>query len=96
MCSSDLQGPTTEIKAMVGTRTIRATLPEIPPAELERLPGVASVERRGEAVVLVCSDSDATIRALLAEHPEARDLEIRGAGLEQAFLQLTVDGEEDE
>ena len=90
------QGPTTEIKAMVGTRTIRATLPEIPPAELERLPGVASVERRGEAVVLVCSDSDATIRALLAEHPGARDLEIRGAGLEQAFLQLTVDGEEDE
>jgi ABC-2 type transport system ATP-binding protein len=39
--------------------------------------------------VLHCSDSDAAIRALLAAFPAARDLEISGAGLEQAFLQLT-------
>jgi ABC-2 type transport system ATP-binding protein len=90
------QGPTTEIKAMVGTRTIRATLPGIPVAQLERLPGVASVERRGEAVVLVCADSDAAIRALLEEQPEARDIEIKGAALEHAFLQLTGGGEENE
>ena len=43
-------------------------------------------ERRGEAVVLVCSDSDAAIRALLAAEPQARDIEITGAGLEEAFL----------
>ena len=35
-------GPPTEIKAMVGTRTIRATLPGVPLEGLERLPGVAS------------------------------------------------------
>ncbi len=85
-------GPTTEIKAMVGTRTIRATLPGTPLARLEALPGVASAERRGDAVVLNCSDSDAAIRALLRDHPAARDIEIGGAALEQAFLQLTVDG----
>ncbi len=39
--------------------------------------------------MLHCPDSDATIRALLAAHPGVRDIEIAGAGLEQAFLQLT-------
>jgi ABC-2 type transport system ATP-binding protein len=82
-------GPTTEIKAMVGVRTIRATLPDVAVAELEQLSGVTSAERRGEAIVLHCADSDAAIRALLAAHPGVRDIEITGAGLEQAFLQLT-------
>jgi ABC-2 type transport system ATP-binding protein len=84
-------GPPTEIKAMVGSRTIRATLPGADLDALGQLPGVSGAERRGEAVVLSCSDSDAAIRALLAEHPEARDIEIAAAGLEEAFLQLTGD-----
>jgi ABC-2 type transport system ATP-binding protein len=82
-------GPTTEIKAMVGVRTIRATLPGVELAALERLPGVSSAEHRGEAIVLHCGDSDAAIRALLQTYPGVRDIEIGGAGLEQAFLQLT-------
>ena len=42
-------GPPTEIKAMVGTRTIRATLPGVDLDELERLPGVTRgrAPRRG-------------------------------------------------
>lgn len=87
-------GPPSEIKAMVGQRTIRATLPGVQADELQRLPGVSAVERRGEAVVLACADSDAAIRALLGAHPEARDIEIEAAGLEQAFLTLTGDGQE--
>jgi ABC-2 type transport system ATP-binding protein len=83
-------GPTTEIKARVGLRIIRATLPDVPEEELARLPGVTSAEHRGEAVVLRCSDSDATIRALLEEYPAARDIEITGAGLEEAFIELTA------
>jgi ABC-2 type transport system ATP-binding protein len=85
-------GPTTEIKAMVGSRTIRTTLPDADLEALERLPGVSGAERRGEAIVLACADSDEAIRALLAAYPEARDIEILAAGLEQAFLQLTSDG----
>jgi len=87
-------GPTTEIKALVGTRKIRATLPDVPLESLEKLPGVTRAERRGEAVVLASSDSDASLRKLLEEFPEARDIEVRGAGLEEAFLQLTGDVEE--
>jgi ABC-2 type transport system ATP-binding protein len=86
-------GPPTEIKAMVGSRTIRATLPNVPIEELERLPGVTWAELRGEAIVLVCSDSDRAVRALLERFPTARDLEITGADLEQAFLQLTAEEE---
>jgi ABC-2 type transport system ATP-binding protein len=84
-------GPSTEIKATVGTRTIRATLPDADAEALGRLPGVTAVSRRGDAVILNCSDSDAAIRAFLAGQPSARDIEVTGAGLEEAFLQLTGD-----
>jgi ABC-2 type transport system ATP-binding protein len=87
-------GPTTEIKAMVGLRTIRATLPDVDIGELERLPGVNSAERRGDAIVLHCADSDGAIRALLQAYPGVRDIEIAGAGLEQAFLLLTAESSE--
>ena len=82
-------GPTTEIKARVGSRTIRATLPDVPDGALLALAGVATVQRRGAAITLRCADSDAAIRALLAAYPAAGDLEISGAGLEEAFLELT-------
>jgi ABC-2 type transport system ATP-binding protein len=84
-------GPTNEIKAMVGSRTIRATLPDVDSQALSALTGVSGVERRGEAVVLSCSDSDAAIRTLLAAYPQIHDIEIAAAGLEQAFLELTSD-----
>ena len=87
-------GPATEIKATVGLRTIRATLPNADADALRRLPGANSVDLRGEAIVLHCADSDAALRALLAAHPSARDLEVTGAGLEEAFLQLTGDIDE--
>jgi ABC-2 type transport system ATP-binding protein len=86
-------GPTTEIRAMVGTRTIRATLPAVAVDALAALPGVNNAERHGEAVILRCADSDVAIRALLAAHPDARDIEINAAGLEQAFLTLTGEGD---
>jgi ABC-2 type transport system ATP-binding protein len=88
-------GPTTEIKGRVGTRTIRATLEHVGVAELGALGGVSSAERRGESVILRCSDSDRAIRELLAGYPAARDIEITGAGLEEAFLALTSDPDAD-
>ncbi len=87
-------GPTTEIKARVGTRTIRMTLPDADAAELAVLAGVATAERHGESVIMRCTDSDLAIRALLERYPSARDIEITGAGLEEAFLELTSDGDD--
>jgi ABC-2 type transport system ATP-binding protein len=82
-------GSPTEIKAMVGARKIRATLPSPAVRELEQLEGVSRAERHGETVVLTCTDSDRAIRALLSRYPAARDIEIAGAALEEAFVELT-------
>ena len=84
-------GPATEIKAKVGSRSIRATLPGVDLAELRALPGVLNAERHGEAITLSCSDTDAALGALLSSFPGTRDVEVRGASLEEAFLELTVD-----
>jgi ABC-2 type transport system ATP-binding protein len=84
-------GPTNEIKATVGRRSIRAVLPDADRSALARLPGVAAVDLRGEGIALSCTDSDRAIRALLDHFPAVRNIEITGAGLEEAFLQLTGD-----
>ncbi len=84
-------GPATEIKANVGLRTIRATLPAADVGALSALPGVTSVETRGDGIVLSCTDSDTALRAFLPAFPGARDIEVSGAALEDAFLQLTAD-----
>ena len=87
-------GSPAEIKGMVGRRRIRALLPDVDLAELEQLDGVVRAERRGASVSLSCSDSDAAIRGLLARYPAAREIEIFGAGLEEAFVELTAEEEE--
>jgi ABC-2 type transport system ATP-binding protein len=86
-------GPATEIKARAGSRTIRATLPGAGSALFGALPGVVSAERHGDVVLLSCSDADAALRALLGSFPGARDIEVRGGSLEEAFLELIADEE---
>ncbi len=85
-------GPATEIKAKVSGRTIRATLPGVDITQLTGLPGVTAAERHGEAVALSCADSDQALRALLGRFAEAHDIEVLGAGIEEAFLALTGEG----
>ena len=95
-------GPATEIKAKVSGRILRATIPVAGPADpadtaaLAALPGVTNAERHGEAVILTCADSDLTLRALLSRFPAARDIEVAGAGIEEAFMALTADDNDDE
>jgi ABC-2 type transport system ATP-binding protein len=82
-------GSTTEIKARVGRKTIRASLPDVALEDLARLPGVTNTERHGDTVILTCHDSDAALRTLLSQFPGVRDIEVQGANLEAAFLALT-------
>ncbi|MGA5298624.1 ABC transporter ATP-binding protein [Nucisporomicrobium flavum] len=83
-------GTAAQVKAMASGRTVRATWPGADEAALMGLPGVDSVEVRGDSVYVQGRDSDAVARFLLSRTP-ARDLEITSRNLEQAFLALTSD-----
>jgi ABC-2 type transport system ATP-binding protein len=84
-------GSTASVKAMVGRRTVRATVPDAEVSIVSCLPGVSTAERRGSTVVLSCDDADGALKALLARYPGTRDIEVRGADLEDAFVELTAD-----
>jgi ABC-2 type transport system ATP-binding protein len=90
-------GPPTEIKAKVGGRVIRATLEDVTEDELMSLDGVVKAERQGDAVTISCADSaasDVVLRQLVERFPAARDFEVRGVGLEEAFLLLTANNDD--
>jgi ABC-2 type transport system ATP-binding protein len=82
-------GTTAEVRAVVRGRTIRASVIGANEDELHALPGVSSVEQRGDAIALRCADSDIALRGLLARWPNARNIEIMSAGIEEAFIALT-------
>jgi len=56
---------------------------------LASLPAVQRVESSGGIVTLESRDADATVRALYQSPVSFSDLEVTGAGLEEAFLALT-------
>jgi ABC-2 type transport system ATP-binding protein len=82
-------GSSAAVKSAVAGRTVRFTCPA-PRGGLDVLPGVTSVGELGDLVELATTDAEATLRALLARYDRLPDLEVRGATLEQAFLQLTA------
>ena len=85
-------GTAAQIKASVSGRTIRATVPGADLAMLASLPGVRTVETRGDVVLLKCADSDDTLRYLLNNTP-AQDIEVTSADLEDAVLALGAEQE---
>jgi ABC-2 type transport system ATP-binding protein len=83
-------GTPAQVKSLAAGRSVRATLPDADQVALLGVPGVTSVEVRGETVLLRTSDSDATARFLLTQ-TAAHDLEVTAHSLEDAFLALTGD-----
>ena len=58
------------------------------PADLDGLPVTAS-EIRDQRYVLVTGQPEAVLRELFRRGVDVQDLEVTGAGLEEAFLALT-------
>ena len=87
-------GTAAQIKAMAAGRTVRATVPGVTAAQLEAVPAADSVELRGEIVRIHSKDSDAVARYLLTQ-TDAHDLEIESRGIEDAFIALTADAQDD-
>jgi len=83
-------GTAAEVRNLSSGRSVRASLAGADEANLKRLPGVRSVEIRGDRVIIQTMDSDAVARYLLTA-TAARDVEIVAHNLEDAFLTLTAD-----
>jgi ABC-2 type transport system ATP-binding protein len=91
-------GTAAQVRAMASGRTVRANLrgadrkgdPAVQAAVdgVTALPGVTSVELRGDTVRIQCVDSDTVLRYLL-NHTQAHDLEVAAHNLEEAFVALT-------
>jgi ABC-2 type transport system ATP-binding protein len=82
-------GPGATLKAAVATRRLRFVTDRPLSAELGELDGVTEVDICGTGVSIDSLDADATIRDLVGRGVAFRDLEVTGAGLEQAFVTLT-------
>src|SRR5438093_1212128 len=82
-------GMIASLHALAAGRTVRAVIPGGITADLYRLPAVSEVDTRGDRVAISTTDSDTTLRALLAAYPGAHDIEVVSVGLEGAFLSLT-------
>ncbi|MDV6302542.1 ABC transporter ATP-binding protein [Rhodococcus cerastii] len=87
-------GSAAEVKNLAAGRTVTATLPGVDQSVLLALPGVDRVETRGDRVIVHGRDSDCVARYLLNE-AHATDLEIVSRNLEDAFLALTTDSQND-
>ena len=82
-------GPGATLKAAVATRRLRFVTDQPERALLSDLDGVTEVGLCGTGVSIDSMDADATIRDLVGRGIPFRDLEVTGAGLEQAFVALT-------
>ncbi|MER7006499.1 ABC transporter ATP-binding protein [Dactylosporangium sp. NPDC000555] len=78
-------GTAAEVKRRVEVRTVSVTNLE---QDYSVLPGVVAFAVKNGRAVLTSTDSDATVLALAAAGL-LRDLEVTGAGLEEAYLALT-------
>jgi ABC-2 type transport system ATP-binding protein len=84
-------GTPAEIKARAGAKRISFRLGNVNESFLLGLPGIVSVDVRGDVVQMQSDDSDSTLYGLLDAGYRPRELEIGSLGLEQAFLAITAE-----
>jgi len=76
------------IKRQVGRRRIRCTT-SLTPELIRVLCDVEHVTREGDTTTIVTAEPERVLRMLLAQDDALQDLEVSGAGLEEAFLAIT-------
>ena len=89
------EGTSAEIKSRAADRRIRC-ISSVSRDEVAALPGVARVDADGQHLEILTGVPEELLRTLLALDPDLRDLQVTGAGLEEAFLTLVRDGERGE
>jgi ABC-2 type transport system ATP-binding protein len=79
-----------EIKARSATKIIRCRT-ALTAGQLAALPGIHSARLTGDRAELLAMAAEPAVRELLSRDATLCDLEVIGAGLEEAFLALTGD-----
>lgn len=82
------EGSVDAIRAHVAQRRIRC-VSAVPAETLRGWPDVSLVEREGEHLHIVSDAAETVLRRLLAADPGLRELEVRRAGLAEAFVEIT-------
>ncbi len=82
------EGTPAEIKSRTAGRRVHAVT-RLSTEAIGAFEGVVSVERSGAAVEILTSRAEGVVLELLRRDPGLHDLEVGGAGLEDAFLALT-------
>ena len=83
------QGTPAAIKARVGGKVVRFKSRGLTSSTLEMIPNVTRSSVTGDAVELYTSQPEAVLREVFSRNLEITDLEVRGGGLEEAFIELT-------
>ncbi len=87
------EGSVDTLRAHVASTRIRC-ISSLQAAMIAGWPGVEKVERGGEHLTIISSaEVEGLVRRLLDSDPALRDLEVRRAGLAEAFTQLTREAE---
>ncbi len=82
------QGTPAAIKARVGGKVVRFKSPRLEAAMLEKLP-ITRSSINAETVELYTLEPEQVLRELFIRNVPMSDLEVRGGGLEEAFVQIT-------
>lgn len=85
-------GTMRDIEERFGQPTVSFTRPDTRSDGFVGLPGVRRYETRGERVTLYTRDVDVTVRALATSDISWKDLDVRGANLEEMFVSLVHEG----
>jgi ABC-type multidrug transport system ATPase subunit len=83
-------GTVAEVRALVVRKRISCAT-ALPAAEVRAWPGVVEVTLEASQLLITVTDAETIVRQLLARDQTLRNLEVRQAGLAEAFTQITKD-----
>jgi len=84
------EGSVDALRARVSMKRVRC-LTRFAPADVADWPGVADATYDGDRLCIATECAEAVVRQLLARDPDLSALEVRAAGLAEAFTELTRD-----
>ncbi|HTU65783.1 MAG TPA: ATP-binding cassette domain-containing protein [Steroidobacteraceae bacterium] len=81
-------GSVDDMRSLVTRRQISCES-ALSPQDISGWPGVVDVQRHDDKLQITATDAEGVVRRLLAADPDLRRLEVRQAGLNEAFNELT-------